>query len=428
MSAVTHKLQLHYTHFPHPVDTVDGRTWVFDQQLEKQNRHFFLPLLHQQQCIRIEFEVLQTQLTDLINSEADLAVHEDKLVTALMLAEILQYQYRYYLGVKREAEYFQIQSQSLRIMLKNLGYIFPERDFANPQQLSEWYISTTINKKTNQGNLLRQIVQRSRNFVVKLDRLVNSTATNSTIDKIDHTVSPIIKFYMLLLFIPRTVSNLWILGKHVLPGAWMEEKERSLGWQDRLHIQLKRRGFQLGDDLVWFVVNVSICFITVGPLSHWAMPMLMGQQIIEVFCRAAKAIVEVAPLIELRNHYLSLLKKNDLDKSGKLEIKHYLAYLDNRIDHEIKNLTLSVINSTTILVLTMLALSLFSAYPLIPIISSGMIVAVTLIYYALTKNMNHNPPYKHHAIENKAKQLGLFSVTDHQTDFNDSHKPVNIPL
>lgn len=413
MPVVSHKLQLHYTQFPRAIDsTKDGKTWVFDQQLEEKKCDFFLPLLHKQDCIRLEFEVLQTQLSGLINSEKDISLHENKLVTALMLAETLQYQYCHFFVVKHEAIYFQEQAKSLRAMLKHIGYVFPESNAADPTLLTDWRVSPVVNKQTNNFNVVRQFVQRSRRLLIELDRAFNTTADLSLVNKVDHVALPIINYLALLLFLPRTATNLWIVGTHVLHTNWMKEKEKQLGWENRITLQLKKRGFQLADDLVWCVVNISICFIFVGPLSHWVMPMLMFQQTSEVFSRVAKMIVEVAPLIKLRNHYISILEKNDIENSEKQQVRDYLTHLDKRIDYEIKKLVLGVVNSSTMLVLMLLTISTLSLQPVSPLVGAALIVAATALFYVLNHQMLKNHPNKPPSLGDKVSQTSFFSSND----------------
>ncbi len=415
MSTVSMQMQLHYAQFPKPVDQNDDHTWIFDRQLSKQNPDFVLSVLKNIRYVKLEYDVLQSQLAELIQSQLDIPRHQNKLITALILAETLEYCSYHYLVDQLEAAYYQQQILNLRKLLASLGYTFPKNNLAIPGLKPEGSLSQTISRQTNFYNMLRQITQRSRRFVLEVNRLMATLRASSVIDSIDNATSPILNYLFFLLFIPRTISNLCIIGKHVFPGAWMQEPEKQLHWRDRLSLQLNQRGFQLADDLVWCVVNFSICFVLIGPLSHWAMPMMMGQQICEVISRVAKLIVTVKPLLALKNHYLALLKNDALDADDKLEIEGYLTQLDARIHFEIKNLALNVLNSTTILILGLLTISVFfSAVPIIPAVAALLMVAATGVFYYLNRTMNKQHPNKPQALVDKASQLGLFAVDDRQ--------------
>ncbi len=421
MTSVSHKLQLHYSHFPNPINSKDDRRWVFDQWLENQQCDFFLPLLNQLTCIRLEFDVLQTQLGNLISTSDDIALHEDKLVTALMLAETLQYQYRHFLVSKSDTVYFQQQAEYLRRLLRHIEYIFPENELASSPLLPDTELSSVIHEQTNKFNPLRQALQRSRRFLLELDNIFhNSASRSSSVEKIDGIASPLIQYFCLFLYFPRALAYLGILAKHILPGSWMSERERQMNWHNRLSIQLKQRGFQLTEDLIWCMVNISICFILVGPLSHWTMSMVMFQLTSEVLSRVVKLLVEMQPLIELRNHYLNLLENCDSDSDKKEQIALYLTHLDKRIDYEIKKLKLSAANSATILLL--LSVSMLTISPVIPPIATGLIVAATTIFYILNRELIKSKPDKQQTLTNLVKQHSFFS--NNNEDLTDTMEPM----
>ena len=212
MYAVSHKLQLHFAKFPLAIDPRDDRTWIFTQQLDIQNNEFFLPSLHQHDILKLEFEALQDQVADLITSKQDIITQKDKLITALMLAETLQYHYCHFYGVKREVEHYQQQAQTLRSLLATLGYVFPNNQVDQSSHLPDGYISQTIRTQTSRWNIVRQTFQRSRKFIIEANQLINSGQEIPWFEKIDHCAAPVINYLVLLLFLPRTACNLWILG------------------------------------------------------------------------------------------------------------------------------------------------------------------------------------------------------------------------
>lgn len=167
MSAVKRRLQLHFPRLPQAVDPDNGCVWIFYQQLEKLPPDFFVPTLHQQTCLKIEFDILLNQLAETIQTQHDLKKHENELITALMLAEILQYQYYHFLAVKRDAAYFRKRANILRLLLIQLNYVFVDKNNEHAAKLAEWQISQTIRTQTDQYNLLRQIIQRSRKFILE---------------------------------------------------------------------------------------------------------------------------------------------------------------------------------------------------------------------------------------------------------------------
>ena len=68
------------------------------------------------------------------------------------------------------------------------------------------------------------------------------------------------------IYLLRLLPNLWTLGKHVIGGFWMDDKEKALGWWLRLQVQWERRGSQILNDAVWAGINLT-CILVAPQLA-----------------------------------------------------------------------------------------------------------------------------------------------------------------
>src|SRR5690606_30350628 len=104
-----------------------------------------------------------------------------------------------------------------------------------------------------------------------------------------------------LFYVPRSADNLLMMGKHLIPGFWMKQAERDLGFSLRLRAQIRRRWFELGNDLAWMVVVFINCFILTGVvLGPFAIYLSIALFAFDVILSSIRAYVELKRLSEVK--------------------------------------------------------------------------------------------------------------------------------
>ena len=388
MAPILWRLQSCGIDFPSPNDE-KSKVWSFPKKIAEKDIDFFRYLVENHQLLQIEYSIHCTLLAhDLLHK--DRAKLTAQIETALKIAELLEHIYRDYLNVPQEAERMRRDQLVYRELLAHQGYQFI--DFEDEYVVDSSY-TRVVRNTTGTANV-------PRNFIARLRRLLVATVVfasefgeyRSAVNFIDQFITPILTFAAWIFFVPRSIINLFLLGKHLIPGPWMSEEEEALGWQTRFIGQLQRRWFELANDVPWMILGLLNCFLLVGPLApigFYASAVLLAY---DVLVASFRTHIEVGRLKTVEVEYQTMLKEDDLSQSAREDINSYLFYLRQRIAYERKRLYIQVVNTSVLFVAFALAFPIFAFNPIIPLIGGALAVLMTIACYLASNWVDKQRP------------------------------------
>lgn len=364
---------------PSPYDK-NTNTWVFNQKTSKKNAVFFRQLVKEHHSLQFEYSVLCSQLAH------DKTITLQQIELALLMAGLLEHVYCYYLVIPREVMRIRGEQAIYRDLLQ-LALAKPKPNHAS------LFASKTIRELTVSSNWPRLFLLRVRRLLLTINPLtVNLPGYRQFINGMEHYTDPVIPYVSWIFFIPRLLTNLCLTAKHVIPGAWMGEHERNLGWQTRFNAQMSRRWFELGNDSVWFTFGLIGCFVLTGVLAPISFYIGVGCQAFDVMLASVRAHVELSRLTKIEEKYTNMLAQDSIQPADREQIEGFLFHLQRRIAHEKKRVYLSVINNCVLLLTVILILPLFVSTPVIPLLGAILSVLNTILCYSAMKYIDSHKP------------------------------------
>ena len=373
---------------PIPCDE-NTKKWTFREKLSQKNAVFFRQLVKNHHLLSFEYSVHCTQLAaDLLRKAPSVVTEQIK--TALVMSELLEHLYRHYLNVPREVLRLRREQETYRQLLNLQGYTCAGR-------ISPSYGTSTTSKmirdKTAETNWPRLLTLRLRRLLLLIAPVVvGCDGYRRVVEGVDQYVGPVVPYISWIFFGPRLITNLFLTAKHLFPGAWMGERERSLDWQTRLGAQMERRWFELGNDSAWFTAGLINCFVLIGVLAPVTLYVGVAMQAFDVFLASVRAGLEISRMKKLEEKYECLLKMSSNDPIEHERIEGYLFHLRQRITHEKKRLYLSVLNNCVLLLAVTLFLPIFAFNPVIPLIGAVLAVLITILNFSAIKYLESTRP------------------------------------
>ncbi len=398
MAAILRRLQSCGIEFPAPCD--DGtKTWVFSQKIGEKSIHFFRYIVKNHQVISAEYSVHCAQLAhDLLRKSS----HEliEQIETALMMAELLEHIYRYYLIIPREVARIRREQNVYRQLLAAQAYQFIHNADEHHVKSSP---SKTIRDLTATINLPRNFIGRLRRLLVTIAPVASDFARyRSFVNVMDSFAGPLLSYAGWICFTPRALTNLFLTCKHVVPGAWMGKQEKALGWQTRLRAQMERRWFELGNDLAWMTLGILSCFVLTGalaPIGFYGSAFLLAY---DVGLASVRTHLELSRLKKLEAEYSQMLAEKVMSPDERRQMADYLIHLQRRIQYEKKRHSIQVINTCILLLAFSMAFPVFAFNPIIALVGATLAVLVTIACYIATQWVEKQKPIDKVApLENK---------------------------
>lgn len=236
------------------IDHPNPENWTFSKSIQELGVDFYREIIPSHLILNMEYSLLGQQIR--INLSGEQLVSEqqlvEQLISAIFLAELLEEVYKNYLIVPREV-------QRLRTQKKLYGEILIELKHPPPALVGESKeidigrsFSQQVRQRTLDVNLYRLLLVRSKRALDLIAALDCSADWYRHIMRdVGRCTDPFLPHLAFLFYAPRLAVNFSLLMKHLLPGFWMEQSEKDLGWQVRLQGQLLRRWFELGNDIAW---------------------------------------------------------------------------------------------------------------------------------------------------------------------------------
>lgn len=353
------------------------------------------PLTFIRQCVAnhdqlsLEYSVHCTQLAHDF-TRLPIANLTESLEEALVMAEVLEQVYQQYLDVPREAQRFRRDQALYRELLSKKRVPLPGNE---PLKTPPLLVGQTIRDITPQANISRLFLTRTRRMMLFIAPLINDLGDyQNWLDQIDTVARPILNYAAWLFFIPRTFTNLYLTAQHVIPGDWMKDAEKALGWQTRLRAQMAIRQFELANDLASLTCNLLNCFLLLGVLSPIGLCVstaLLAYDTGLALCRYAK---EIGRLKTLETSYSQMLQKKELPLKERQQIESYLAHFRERRAYEEKRLLVPVVMMSTLLFAFALTLPFMTFCPIIPLVGAAIALLATIASYCVNKWIETQKP------------------------------------
>lgn len=390
--------------------------WTFTESIKRLGPDFYRKIIPMHLVMNLEYSFLGQQLRAKFLSPKSVSRDElkEQLIAALMMAELLEHIHEHYLIVPREVRGLRQQQNLYRELLSELIESFPKSPKEIPENIS---FTQDVRNRTANTNLYRLLFIRSKRALDLLSRVHTSSESYLHFVRIMNTaLDPILAHLAWIFFIPRLLVNLYVVIKHTVPGWWMDEKEKSLGWTVRFNAQIKRRYFELGNDIVWFSAGLINCFYLTGVLAPFALYVSVAAFAFDVLWSITRAYIELSRLSELRSQYVTMLDKTSHAKEQR-QIREHIKAIDNQIALEQFRLRSHVATTVLIFLSMCLALPIFAVNPIIPLIGAICLVAVCFINFAITEEVAKSRPRDTIDRASALSKLGFFS-NNQQTTIN----------
>lgn len=380
--------------FPELPDECIGpsSTWTFHNEIGTLGADFYNKVLPLHPILNVEYSILCNQIRQglLKPEQSDQTQAIKRWVAALTLSQLLEHVHLHYLCVPREVARLRRQQEVLKTLLTQVGYSFDSyRQETVDAGLS---LAAHVRDNTVFFHAYRILLTRSKRFLNVLNTVLTETPVyNSFIAGLDTYTNPFFNHLSWLFNLPRLLVNTFLLFKHVLPGMWMEDKERSLAWTVRLIAQIQRRWFELGNDWVWVGAGALNVFILIGVLAPAAFYVSLAAFAFDVLNAAVRAFVELNRLYSLRADYTQLLQETEAEEEQE-ELRDYLSCLENRLYFEQLRFGLNVTNMALICAAMTVATPIFALSPVIILASVAFLLLIWAINFILAAQLESYRP------------------------------------
>lgn len=363
MSAISQRLKSYEINFPaeySKFDVVKTLTKDIDAR----------PLIKDLKLLEIQYSVHCAWLArDVLRGDKPEPFVTEQIITALMMADMLEYIYRQYTNEPHEIPNINSHQMVYRSLLKERKYPLSNNNQAGNVDA---YFSKVIHARTPAFNFPRLLIGRTRRFLNTTTLLLADFEQYCRwVRVMDQYLGPVLFHLSWFFFMPRLFNNLFLIIKHLYPGeSWMSKEERDLGWWTRFRAQMDRCAYELGNDIVWIATGLTTCFVFIGVLAPTGFYVGFAAQVYDVVLASIRAYIEISRLKALEALYMAMPDKS--------ETEGYLTHFRERIHFEEKRLYLQVINTSLIVLAVALAMPLFAFNPIIPMIGALLAVADTI--------------------------------------------------
>ena len=340
----------------------------FTTLLKQQNNAFFKKWVNHHDDLHTLYTVLCFKLSHDLSFQKKAALSEDnkdELRAALLLAELLEYLYSHYLDIKREA-----------VKLRREQTIYCQLLQKNPPKaikLKPDTFSQAIRNTTGMLNSPRLSLIRSKRVIdMTLPLLMELKALSRSILLFDRVTNPLVAGLACVFFLPQLLTNLFILAKHVIPGSWMDKKERELGIYVRLIAQLKRRWVEIFNDIPWIFAGVVNLCVALGRISPYFNLFFF---VYDIGTAAVRFGLEMSRLNRLEKRFQAVDSLDSRDKTS------FQAYFAQHKRFEAMRLGITLTNTIILAFAMVMALPVFAISPWVPLAAAIILLSSTVGSY-----------------------------------------------
>ncbi|MFI4918454.1 MAG: hypothetical protein ACHP65_02755 [Legionellales bacterium] len=399
--------------------------WLYTDHIKQLGPDFYAEKVALLPVLQLEYSISCQQLAahlPAVNAQ-NVEKMVEQLISALILAELLEHLYRYYFNVPRDVARVRKQQLIYKNMLSQLaGYSFA----STAAEPAEGSFTQPLRDTTIETNWYRTVCGRSKRVLDTINMLgTGSPYYQSLVFTINTYLGPILAHLAWCFYLPRLCTNLFVILKHTIPGSWMSAEEQSLTWGTRLQLQLQRRWFDLGNDVVWITAGVFTCFILVGALAPIAAYVTAACFLFDVAMAGLRTYIELTRLTALQLKYTDMLAATD-DAGHQLAIQERLEQIKQKTTFEALRLGINTALTIAIVLAACCALSIVAVCPIIPLVGAVCLLAISLLIFVSNRLLDaYAPKEKVEALPTVAA-LGFFAkknpgtslpATTNQVDF-----------
>lgn len=255
-----------------------------------------------------------------------------------------------------------------------------------------WSLAGFIVKEHPDTNAKRLILARTVRMLTVLGKMSEVLQEYKEFFKAASPIlGPLFAHLGWIAFIPRITSNLWFLFIHTVPGWWMDEAEKNLGWRRRLWTQLTECWPALLNDLYWFFSGLLNAFLFTGALVGPGIYFTVTIFWLDVVVSGIRSVITLVDLYSLKEHYESKVVEDAIEDKT---LQIFIAAIDAHIVYETKRAWLAVANSAALFMAMSLTLpGMLAIAPLhVLIIAVVLVVAISVIVYFTGKYLDKQAP------------------------------------
>ncbi|MGL5741658.1 MAG: hypothetical protein ACRCXC_03460 [Legionella sp.] len=387
MTPLIRRLKKTFPELPYSEAEQSPLNWTYMKGIKKLGPKFYRKVIPMHLVLHIEYSLLWQQLRAKFLDKQSFNPNEVKelLLSALMLAELLEHTYQHYLIVPREVILLRQQQELYRQLLANIS-----TTTANPDQAQEF--SQRIRNTTININLYRLLLIRSKRALDLIATLDTGSETYRNFVRIlDNYTDPVLAHLAWFFYLPRLLVNFFLILKHTIPHMWIGKKEKDLGWDVRFTAQMQRRWFELGNDLAWVSVGFINCFYLTGVLAPFAVYLSIACFAFDVIMATTRAYIELSRLFDLRNQY-EVMRSELTSPEEQKALEEHINAINKQIDFEKLRLGSHVMTTSAIFLSMCCAAPVFALMPIIPVIGAICLVTICFINFALVHILNEHRP------------------------------------
>ncbi|STY31519.1 Uncharacterised protein [Legionella wadsworthii] len=383
---------------------------TFIESIQRLGPEFYRKIISMHLVLNLEYSLLGQQLRAKFLSPQPVDQEElrEQLLAALMMAELLEYVYQYYLDIPREVVRLREQQNLYRELLNVITPDFPQ----NPKNIPENFSFTqNLRNRIMDYNLWRLLITRSKRALDLLAAVnTGSKSYLGFVSAMDTVMDPVLRHLGWFFWLPRLFVNFYSLFKHSVPGWWMDDREKSLGWAVRFSAQIKRRYFEFGNDIVWVTSGLINTFYLTGALAPVAFYVSLAVFAFDVLLAITRAYIELSRIYELRAQYESMKANSPQEEK---QIREHIKALDKQIAFEQFRLGSHVATTSFILLGMCMALPIFAVNPIIPFIGAVILVMVCFANFQITEEIARRRPQDTFDKASALSKLGFFNTKEH---------------
>lgn len=385
---------------------------TFIENIKKLGPNFYRKAIPWHMVLTLEYSFLGQQIrSNLLSREnGNREKVKRQLITALMLAEFLEHIYQNYLIVPREVARLSQQQKLYREILMELGGTLPAY---KPSKVEVGLsVSQRVRTLTAEINMYRLLFTRSKRVLDLIDALNTGSETyRHFVKNIDKHLDPLLPHVAWIFYLPRLITNLFLLVKHTIPGPWMGEEEKSLGWFVRFGAQMQRRWFELGNDIAWVWLGCMNCFLLTGVLAATGAYLSVACFAFDVIMAVTRAYIELNRLYELKKRY-TLMSSQSTDPEERKEAKEHIDVINSRINFELLRLGTHIMTTSVLFFAMCCTIPAFSFPPALLLVSAICILVVSSINIALVPILNNKRAKDMIEAPSGVAKLGFFAKQD----------------
>lgn len=243
--------------------------------------------------------------------------------------------------------------------------------------------SATVRDITEKTNKYRLFLARFWRFL----RLFVAYLQNSYYTGLMFLANPIasmtILYVAIVFFIPRMITTISNLLKHVFLNKNMSKEEKELGFWLRFNAQWMRLWSDASNDAAWITNGILQLVYFVGPLLPFVIFLSVATCAYDLATACLRFALRTYQFDQLTQEYRNI-------SSYEQPMDSYLIHLNNRITQEKRMLYLNVFNFFVLFVGMGLALPWIIVFnPVLPLVGAVMAVFITLVNFGAREHFKN---------------------------------------